>query len=796
MSTRIALFFFILSSSLLAAQGPEKRISLQAPFFIDGLEVGLGLVTPNDQAEENLIEAVPLLDSLEPYLDSEQFKRMKNNLGPRRFMSAQELKQYGLTTNFDQSLLNLEIIIPTSLRRKTDIDLMGSTRTIEKNVFLPAKYSGWVNVNLTESYQRSSVQNTDSFGSHFQMIQNYKNLVLEGNTSYQSSQDKDWTLGEVRLIKDSRSKMIRYTLGDLNYPVRGFQIPSSGGGFSATREYAIAPRTVTHSLDKTTLMLKRPSQVEIFLNGSQLENMKLPPGPVDLSNYPFSSGRNEVIIKVTDDQGQIETFNYSTLFHSQILRPGYSEFNYSLEFPQTTDGMHREYRRQDPKATMFYNQGITPSLTTGINIQGDEKTKVAGLENFWLSRIGLWTLELGGSYSSTNKGAAQRLEYQSLERWSDREAPFLFRSTLEVRSSSFRQVGVSSNDIVSILDVYASRRLPWLSTLGAGLSRRDYRTREDQLTGRVDYSQNLGRSWQWGVNYSEDFKGIKEKRILTTLSWSPPGSSVQSFNNYESTNQNISTQWRYQAMQGLHNINTMASASRSTRDEKVNVQADYAGPLFEGRVDHQNIRSRLDQRTQNIGQANMRFATVWTNHNFGFSRPVNDAFAIVDAKPRPTKYAIPIGAFSNFNGGTISKYGPAVVTNIQPYMESNLALDVRDLPVGQVTDKEVFTIIPSYKGGVDVGIEIQTRTSFSAELHDKEGKVLPLKTGRIYNQQNIEIASFFSNREGRIYVDEIKTGNYRLEMDEESFAPISITIPSSDGGDLIELGTLTISRKK
>lgn len=795
MSTRIALLFFLLSSSLFAQEN-EKRASLQAPFVIDGLEVGLGLVTPNDQAEESLIEIPALIDALEAYLDADLLQRIKNNLGPRRFISAKELSQYGLTSHFDSSLLNLEILIPTSLRRKTSVDLMGQNRQIEKHVYLPAKYSGWVNVNLTENYNRSNNGNYDNLGSNFQLIQNAKGFVLEANTNYQSSQDKNWTLGEVRLVKDQRNKMVRYTLGDLNYPVRGFQLPSAGGGLSVTREYSISPRTVTHNLDKTTLTLKRPSQVEIFLNGSQLENVKLPPGPVDLSNYPFASGRNEVLIKVTDDLGHVETFNYSTLFHSQILRPGYSEFNYSLEFPQTTNGMSRYYRQNDPKISAFYNQGISPSYTAGLNLQADEQTKLAGLDHYWLSPIGLWTFVLGGSYTSQDKGAAERLEYQSLERWSDREAPFLFRSSLEFRSESFRQIGAWGNDLKSTFDIYASRRLPWNSTIGTGASRRDYRTREDQITGRADYSQNFGRSWQWGVNYSQDFNAEKEKRVLVTFSWSPPGSSVQSYNTYESTDQNIATQWRYQAMQGLHNVNTMASASRSNKDEKLTIQADYAGPLMEGRIDHQNRHSRFNHSTDHSGQANLRFATVWTNRNFGFSRPINDAFAIVDAKPRPRQYQIPIGAFSNFNGGTISKYGPAVVTNIQPYMESNMALDIRDLPVGQVADQDVFTIIPPYKGGVDVTIEIQTRTSISAQLHDVTGKTLNLKTGRIFNQQNIEVASFFSNREGRIYVDEIKAGSYRLEIDESNYAPLSLTVPSSEGGDLIELGTLTLTRKE
>ena len=133
MSTRVALLLFFLSSSLFA-QEIEKRASLQAPFVIDGLEVGLGLVTPNDQAEESLIEAPALIDALEAYLDADLLLRLKNNLGPRRFISAKELRQYGLTSNFDSSLLNLEIVIPTSLRRKTSVDLMGQNRQIEKQV--------------------------------------------------------------------------------------------------------------------------------------------------------------------------------------------------------------------------------------------------------------------------------------------------------------------------------------------------------------------------------------------------------------------------------------------------------------------------------------------------------------------------------------------------------------------------------------------------------------------------------------------------------------------------------------
>jgi len=789
------LIFYLLTTNLFA-QGIEKHISLQAPYVIDGLEVGLGLITPNDITDENLIEASPLLESLEPYLDNDLLTRLKTNLGSRRFISSKDLKEYNLTTHFDSSLLNLEIIIPTALRRKTSIDLMGAAHSIEKSVYLPSKYSGWLNVNLTDNYLRSDKQNSNDFTSHFQAIQNLRGLVFEENISYRNSEAKDWTLGDVKLIKDSKSKLIRYTLGDLSYPTRGFQLASVGGGISATKEFSISPRTVTHTLDKTTLTLKRPSQVEIFLNGSQLENMKLPPGPVDLSNYPFASGRNEVLIKITDDQGHIETINYSTLFHSQILRPNYSEFNYSLEFPQITEGMHRKYFKNDPKISAFYNQGLTQSFTSGINLQGDEKTKLAGLENFWLNGLGLWTLELAGSSTSQNQGAAERIEYQSLERWTDKEAPFLFRTSFEMRSASFFQVGVFSNDLKRTLDLYASTRLPWRGSIGSGFSRRDYRTKENQLTGRLDYSQNIGRSWQWGANYNQDFSGLREKKIYITLSWSPPQSSVGSFNNYESTTQNYSTQWRYQALQGIKNLTAVAAAARSERDEKINIQTDYSSPLFEAKLAHQNLRSRIDDHTENSGQANLRFATVWTTKNISLSRPINDAFAIIDATPRPLKYEIPIGAFSNFNGGTINKYGPAVVTNIQPYSESNLALDVRDLPVGQVSDKEVFTVIPNYKSGVDVLIEIQTRTSVAAEIMNEEKLKFSLQTGRIFNEKNIEVASFFSNREGRIYIDDIKSGTYRLELDDNRYEPISITIPSSTNGNLIQLGTLLIPRAK
>ncbi|MEI8347410.1 MAG: hypothetical protein WCG27_08080, partial [Pseudomonadota bacterium] len=611
-----AFVFFLIGLFSFGVSAVHPGGQLQAPVLVDGEEAGMIWLSPSSSEQSFTLEKKGLLPILSRHLARENFQKTLKHFHSESLITIKELKELGFKVRFDQALLNLIIDIPFSQRQKQSIDLMGEVDRSEKFVFTPSSYSGYLNTSLTQDYSDRQKAQRDPFVANFNLINNIGGLVLEGNTVYST----EWTLGDLRAMKDDRRHMIRYTLGDLNYASRGFQTNIPGGGLSVAREFSISPKTITRSTDKTTIVLKRPSVVEIYLNGAMIEKVNLPPGPVDFTKYPFASGNNEVIIRVIDDQGQIENINFHSLYHSEILDPQISEFSYNIDAPKVTVGMKRDYLYQDPRITFWHRLGITPTYTAGLNLQGSEQTKVAGFENLFLTRVGLWGNHLAYSHSRGNhQGYAARLDYESLERWGSGNAPVLFRGQLEYRGPSFKQMDGFFPDLALAGDAYLSTRLQWNASTGLGFNYKDFRQIPDQERLRLDYLQRWGMNWQTAVNYEQSFYGEREKRVFITLTWIQSEGKIYAFNSYDSLQNNYATQLQWHPIEGPHSLQTLAQASQSQVNRRGSLQAEYAGPMMEARITHQANEDRLLKRKESSGQVGIRSALAWTTHHMGIS---------------------------------------------------------------------------------------------------------------------------------------------------------------------------------
>lgn len=167
----------------------------------------------------------------------------------------------------------------------------------------------------------------------FQFVNNYRGLILDASVDYQDNRSHKWIKDETRFIVDDSDKNILFKAGDLNHPFTGFQNGRASAGLSITKDENYKPMTWNRSGEKTSLVLKRPSLVEIYVNGNIVEKKRLQAGPVDISNYPFVSGENDVMIRITDDRGKKEFINLAALYHQELLAKNQTEFNVALAYP-------------------------------------------------------------------------------------------------------------------------------------------------------------------------------------------------------------------------------------------------------------------------------------------------------------------------------------------------------------------------------------------------------------------------------------------------------------------------------
>ncbi|MCR3916737.1 hypothetical protein, partial [Klebsiella variicola] len=63
------------------------------------------------------------------------------------------------------------------------------------------------------------------------------------------------------------------------------------GGFSVVREFGIQPYRTLRPLSNTEIIIKRPSQVEVYVNGFMYSQMRLAPGVFNIRDFPLAIGQ-------------------------------------------------------------------------------------------------------------------------------------------------------------------------------------------------------------------------------------------------------------------------------------------------------------------------------------------------------------------------------------------------------------------------------------------------------------------------------------------------------------------------
>ncbi|MBF0360885.1 MAG: hypothetical protein HQK49_07730 [Oligoflexia bacterium] len=883
----LVLFFYtfsLLFSLLLAEERicNNEKFALTVPVLVEGEELAVLWITPNQQPEKFLLEANGMSKILEGIVEDSIMLRLKliienaknsclNSTSTSTSINIKDLQQLNIDYKYDENLLSLELIIPAELRKKNIVNLLAvnqsanqSSNSVDVNASSRANdftFNGssfYLNTNLGRVYsnqkRETEFDESNSFFSNFQFVGNIYNLILESNHEYFSEREHSWTRGNSRLIHDDRKHLVRYIVGDSEYPLMGFQSSSAGAGVAIFRDYAINAQnlTKTNSLANSyssavtsnsgnSLILKRSSLLEVYLNGSLVDKKTLPAGPFDLTNIPFSSGENNLILKITDNLGNVEQINISQLYHGEILAATTSEFLVSYDYPSYVEDYQKKYDSSKGRGTFFYRYGIKDQLNLGGNLQLNRDDQLLGVECKFLTPIALIANNLaysGSKGEDKDKGDANRekkyalafkTEINSLEKWGKREALFLWRASLRVQDVYFKAVGESPSSLRLYSDLYLIKRFIELGNLsvGGGLVYQDNRfPQTDTLSFKFDLSKSFAREFNFGINYTQELKSANdkgekgEKRILFMLTWVDSKGQMQGSSSYNTFDKNSATQFQHRYSKGHESLSSGILYNENENQKNLGADVNYLASRFESRVAHALTRNKnpasstssassASDADKHSGEVTMRFALAYANSLFAFGRPISDSFAIINTDPPSKKYSIPINRSYNFAIAEINYFGSALVPSIRPYSRENLFLDSAELPMGENLAFENITILNSYKSGVGIKIALTKKRSVVAYIKDSRGNNLTLKTGKVFSFGNgvkdEMMAEFFSNREGRIFIDEISTQNLKLKLviDDNRYDPLEIDLQkylekTSNESDTVtstfDLGTLIFNR--
>src|SRR5690606_20273005 len=315
---------------------------------------------------------------------------------------------------------------------------------------------------------------------------------------------------DVRLVRDWPKKSIRFSAGDLSFPIVGYQSFVKIGGLGVSRDFSLQPHMVAYPVRDFEFFLANPSEVKVYINGRLTRVLNLPQGTHDIRGFPFVQGESEVKIEITDYAGQKQDMTFNFIHQPTLLAKGISSFSYNLGLPSRVSGFSSttpafengiyvpgyQYDSDHPQFVGAYQIGVTNLLTTGIYTQAADTAGILGLIATHAMPIGKLQGALAGSYHhEQSPGMAGRLDYTYIPRATSTLSPVSWRGKVEYISPTFARPVLDPHRLGSLTFSGSFRRATLPLTFSTTAS---YSLRE----GRSDFyslAVSLSRSWIRGL---------------------------------------------------------------------------------------------------------------------------------------------------------------------------------------------------------------------------------------------------------------------------------------------------------
>jgi outer membrane usher protein len=796
----------LIFSGLAAAAGtrpPLAKPYVVVPLVLDGQSREDAWIFPRDTASAFAVEAAPLLRLLQTHLKENLYLELQKKVSPQGTLSLRDLQGAGLSVEFDDKALELRLQLPMKYRRGNDVDLNYDNQ--DRQTYLrPSEQSGYINLRANQGYQYGSGNASQNASlpatGHADFVENRHGLVFETGTDYDGGNHTPWERQDTRFRYDDEARMIRYTFGDLTLNARGFQVAPSLGGVSVVREFGIQPYRTLQPISNTEIMIKRPSTVEIYVNGFMYSQMRLAPGIFNIRDFPLAIGQNNVKVHILDDLGQEEVYDFSVLFENSILTRGTSEFSYSAGYPWTQTTGDRTYDNAAVMTNLFHRYGVTDNLTVGVNYQNYLSQSLTGIEASGITAWGYLSADIGSSTGSSSgqaqgrSGFAEKFRYRSLDRMGGVDVPVTLTLETENHDPGFAPV-VYQNMLQPVS--YARRYdaqfnfRPWdYWTMGVGGSYYHNFNESDQRLYRANFSVPITANCRIEFTYNKSVDQNNQDSGYLSFFWNEPQGHYSASSFYDSQQKSTNLTVSKNNLSTFDDYRVTGSVQHNADSMQENINAEYYTQPAGLRLDHYSTQT--GSQSANTTSLGIDTGFAWVGSHGAFTQPIADSFTLIAAND------LPEGAHLDINPGggqSQAELGPRTETVLKDqtsYYKSTVNLDSTSLPQGYLLEKEYFGVQPTYRSGILIPAHLKHRILVKGRLLAANGKGLAFATGDVLDSQGRLIDNnFFTNREGGFVIEGLEPGEYRIVTDQAGASPISLQVVENPQS-LLNLGDIVV----
>jgi outer membrane usher protein len=820
-AARIAKFALtaLMFSSLFWTKGftadfpPKDAVPISVPVYLDKRPMGTAqmLMMPDPQA--SYVQLAPLLAMLKSLVPADKLQALEAS-AIQGFVNLNDGVKGGVDLHFNELLVALIVTIPSESKRRQSLSLQRNFDVSNQTITPPSPVSAYLNVYGAQDYVDSGLPSQDEgrqpFRASAEGALNMDGWVLENSADFLEGDPHPWERDDTRLVHDFPSSLVRTALGDLSYPVQGFQSFQPMLGLTVARNFDLEPYRVSEPTGQTSFFLNSPSRVDIYVNDRKVQTLQLNSGPYDLSNFPVVNGSNNVKLVITDASGRVEVKNVDIVSDTNLLAAGLHAFAYNIGFVSSTVNRAQQYDFSQPVASVFHRYGLTNNLTLGANVQADKSQQMSGFDTTLGTDWGIARVDLAGSHLEGGAdGVGWQTQYQIVDHGkigSDGTFDGTKNFTLlaDYRSPDFAPLGLLLPDNTSSYQFTARYSQQWSPTVNFGVGA-GYGIGRGGQPDDQDYTVSLDKQFPAGVhlNVNVERRTVGGYGMFVNLSWTPFDSRHSVSSSYDSFSNTARTDWSYAQDNESNSFSASTGVVRTQDRYDATGNATYYGERGQVTASHDVVTPYGNNNgalngTESRSEIRFASALVYGDGHMALSRPISDSFAIFAPDPSIKDY--PIGINPQNRPGedrtyeaTTDGWGPAVLPNLTSYLYRTVRVDASKLPPGFDAGAGTYTFYPSYRSGTFVRLGSDANVLLDGTLQFKDKTPVSLQAGTVSlaGQPDAASEAFFTNRSGRFRIEKLKPGKYEMRLYGFPGVTLSLTVPEGAAGP-VQAGILTL----
>ena len=722
------------------------------------------------------------------------------------------LAPLGIRAYFDENDVAVKITINPEIIKKSNYSLSSRKRMSEQDFNKIIKSASEPLSGVSNFYLRDSFSSTDNgrvlvrapatlnnrtFVNVYDYIIDSGLRVTEpkGGEQNVNTVNRDYT----SISKDFPRSNMRVKIGDVALTNFGRMRSKNILGISLLKHYDITKRmNQSIRVNSKNIFLENESRLQIFVNDRLVRTMDLEPGEHDISDFPFSTGLNNVRIEITDILGNKRTIDFDEFNFTELLKRDVSTYGLSVGVvsKKTPDGSLTY--GDVPVVSAYYNYGLIDGLTLRSGVQFSDQISSYGGELLLGSNFGL--LSIFGVQSKTSMyglGSKYGLSFTHFING------YALKVQKEVVDEMYKSIGeaITANEAGNLFSASISKNVRSIGQLSLLYQNNQSVLLDTQAYG-LEYIKSFSSEWDLRASFRKLYSADTENISGTfTLSYRPKLSRLSYRTELAYANEDINEKYELNLNNnghyGLNGVYTYQD--RGSENSLQSLRANYLQNAYTINSDYSYTNSDNGASSRQ-GALSASSGIAFVGNKASMTQPISNSFILVKNDDRFDENPLGVVLYNE------NEPSSSFVMPVGDYAMKKVTISDKNLIFGAEIIQNEYELVTKYKTGKLVLIQPKFILSAKGRLLDTSQNELSRKvfklfkkekdgTLRLFGEENI----FFTNSKGKFLLGSVEEGTYiAKEINVAHPHSFTFTIKSQeeDAQGLVNLGDITAAKVK